>query len=186
MPRTPEQIRESTRAAARRFHERRLGFYRGLKNGKRCMDCGESDPVCLDFHHRNPDEKEFNIGHRGRYLPRAKVLAEIAKCDVVCVNCHRKRHAKERNGDRILPPIQRARWQFFLHLRGACRCSCGVSDGVCLDYHHLDPATKSFGVANKAPTVSRERLLAEIAKCIVLCGNCHRRHHYKERQKIAA
>lgn len=57
-----------------------------------CADCGESDPVVLDFHHRDPSQKLFNIGTaRGKSVP--KVVAEIAKCDVVCANCHRRREA---------------------------------------------------------------------------------------------
>lgn len=32
-----------------------------------CIVCGESEPVCIDFHHINPEEKEFTIGkHRSR------------------------------------------------------------------------------------------------------------------------
>jgi hypothetical protein len=47
----------------------------------------------LDFHHRDEDFKEHKICdmvHRGFTL--AKILAEIAKCDVLCANCHRRFH----------------------------------------------------------------------------------------------
>jgi hypothetical protein len=59
------------------------------------MDCGESDPVCLDFHHRDPSIKSFEIARGVKCRSLEAVQAEIAKCDVVCANCHRKRHAKE-------------------------------------------------------------------------------------------
>jgi hypothetical protein len=60
-----------------------------------CMDCGESDPVCLDFHHRDPSIKSFEIARGVKCRSLEAVQAEIAKCDVVCANCHRRRHAKE-------------------------------------------------------------------------------------------
>lgn len=60
-----------------------------------CVDCEESDPVCLDFHHRDPSQKSFVIGHQYAQRSRERMQIEIDKCDVLCANCHRKRHAKE-------------------------------------------------------------------------------------------
>lgn len=62
-----------------------------------CVRCGENHPGVLDFHHRNPAEKEFQIGY-AVLSDRAKqrVIDEIAKCDVLCANCHRKLHYDER------------------------------------------------------------------------------------------
>jgi hypothetical protein len=56
-----------------------------------CVDCGETDPVVLDFDHLR--DKEFSIGHELASQPWERVLAEIDKCDVVCANCHRRRTA---------------------------------------------------------------------------------------------
>lgn len=55
-----------------------------------CIDCGEPDPVVLEFDHVR-GEKAFNIStaiRLGRNWDR--VLPEIAKCDVRCANCHRR------------------------------------------------------------------------------------------------
>jgi hypothetical protein len=60
-----------------------------------CMQCGEKHPACLDFHHRNPEEKEGHIGEFRKFGTK-RLLAEIAKCDVLCANCHRKFHYDER------------------------------------------------------------------------------------------
>ena len=57
-----------------------------------CVDCGETHPACLDFHHRDPKQKSFSIGKEGVKFSKERILAEIAKCDVLCANCHRKRH----------------------------------------------------------------------------------------------
>jgi hypothetical protein len=58
-----------------------------------CVDCGEAHPATLDFHHVDPKEKERSLGDIAKYeWSRAKALAEIAKCVILCANCHRKRH----------------------------------------------------------------------------------------------
>lgn len=60
-----------------------------------CVDCGESDPVVLDFDHRDPSLKRSEVGRLASRKPWADVLAEIGKCDVRCANCHRKRTARQ-------------------------------------------------------------------------------------------
>jgi 5-methylcytosine-specific restriction endonuclease McrA len=56
-----------------------------------CADCGESDPVCLDFHHLH--SKTLNISQLifSRRRSLAALRAEMAKCVVLCANCHRRR-----------------------------------------------------------------------------------------------
>jgi hypothetical protein len=56
-----------------------------------CVDCGESDPVVLEFDHL--EDKSFNIAKGLRDRSWAALVDEIAKCDVVCANCHRRRTA---------------------------------------------------------------------------------------------
>ncbi|MDP4000229.1 MAG: hypothetical protein Q8Q11_02240 [bacterium] len=43
-----------------------------------------------------------------------------------------------------------------------------------LEFHHLDPATKSFGLSARGMTRSWERMRQEADKCILVCANCHR------------
>ena len=67
-----------------------------------CSYCPETDTRCLQFHHRDPAMKAFRVGsylsdlRLGRdpgFVRHAEALrAEIAKCDVVCANCHWKIH----------------------------------------------------------------------------------------------
>jgi hypothetical protein len=54
-----------------------------------CVDCGETDPLVLEFDHLR--DKKFGISDGIRNRNWADVLDEIAKCDVVCANCHRRR-----------------------------------------------------------------------------------------------
>lgn len=46
-----------------------------------------------------------------------------------------------------------------------------------LDFHHLDPSKKKFGLSLKGLTKSWEKVKAEIDKCILVCANCHREIH---------
>ncbi len=58
-----------------------------------CVDCGESNPCCLDFDHLR--DKKYNISRMAAQgLSLKTVTEEIAKCEVRCANCHRKRTAK--------------------------------------------------------------------------------------------
>lgn len=59
-----------------------------------CVGCGESDPIVLEFDHRDQSTKSFTIGSReGLNKSWNKILEEIEKCDVRCANCHRRRTA---------------------------------------------------------------------------------------------
>lgn len=61
-----------------------------------CRDCGETDPVVLDFDHLPGQEKRFEIARAVNASTRAwsTIRVEIAKCEVVCANCHRRRTAR--------------------------------------------------------------------------------------------
>lgn len=56
-----------------------------------CVHCAERDTNCLDFHHRDSEEKLFTIGH-GAVLDKAAIKLEMEKCDITCRNCHTKEH----------------------------------------------------------------------------------------------
>lgn len=58
---------------------------------KKCLYCDENHPACLDFHHRNPEEKKFIIASN-KCKKRTELLEEARKCNIVCANCHRKIH----------------------------------------------------------------------------------------------
>lgn len=57
-----------------------------------CIDCGETDPMALEFDHRS--DKDYNISNMyTRSIENIK--KEIAKCDVRCANCHKRKTAKQ-------------------------------------------------------------------------------------------
>jgi hypothetical protein len=70
--------------------------------------------------------------------------------------------------------------QFLQDYKATLACvDCGERHPATLDFHHLDPAQKerSLGDIGKQGW-SRKKALAEIAKCVTLCANCHRKRHW--------
>ena len=65
-----------------------------------CVECGEGDPVVLEFDHLG--DKKFDIGHALPYRNWQSILDEIEKCDVVCRNCHRRRESRRSGALRVL------------------------------------------------------------------------------------
>ena len=61
-----------------------------------CVDCGEDDPVVLDFDHVDPAAKTFDVATMIKDAWGWRTMeAEIAKCAVRCANCHRRRTARQ-------------------------------------------------------------------------------------------
>lgn len=62
-----------------------------------CQLCGEDHPATLQFHHRDPSTKLFNLSTKTiaqtRKFPWEMIEAEVAKCDLLCGNCHAKHHS---------------------------------------------------------------------------------------------
>jgi hypothetical protein len=71
---------------------------------------------------------------------------------------------------------------WFREYKKTLSCSkCPESHPACLDFHHIDPKDKKMILSKLYPSgVSKKTILKEVAKCIVLCANCHRKEHYKE------
>lgn len=62
-----------------------------FKSNFSCKKCGEKRPYLLDFHHKNPNEKDFTISDKAR-INLENIKEELDKCDVLCANCHREQH----------------------------------------------------------------------------------------------
>lgn len=61
-----------------------------------CVDCGEADPVVLEFDHVDPTTKVDSVSDLIRCAySLERVKAEMARCEVRCVHCHRRRTARQ-------------------------------------------------------------------------------------------
>lgn len=92
-----------------------------------------------------------------------------------CYQCYYKHNTSQQT--------QRTR-EWFEEYKKQLKCNrCTESDFRCLDFHHIDPSQKSFDVSYKASRgCGKELILSEIAKCEVVCSNCHRKLTYDDRK----
>ncbi len=66
--------------------------------GNKCEICSYDKIEYLsafDFHHRNPNEKEFGISYKGRCRSIDKLKKEVDKCMLLCNRCHQEIHDKK-------------------------------------------------------------------------------------------
>lgn len=94
--------------------------------------------------------------------------------------------AKRRNAEHYARNRQRislkrlARKIEFMNLLGGECARCGFDHPAALHFHHRDPATKLFDVAQAIQSprkYDRETVVTEVMKCDLLCANCHEIEH---------
>jgi len=92
--------------SSRPLRRRNMLFLNALLRSVRCQDCGEADPVVLDFDHVGA--KRGGVGQLAwREHSIASLEREIAQCEIRCANCHRRRTSEQQGHFRhhvLLPP----------------------------------------------------------------------------------
>jgi len=138
--------------------------------------------MVLEFDHVGPKHGNLSdlVAH-GYSLTRLAV--EVAQCEVVCANCHRRRtfarrslesygHAKAAHPDR---PVRQRNLELVASVLEDSRCTdCGEEDPAVLDFDHNGPKRRSV-LSLAWADYSVQVIRAEIANCEVRCTNCHRR-----------
>jgi hypothetical protein len=140
-----------------------------------CEICGYSDFRALEFDHIDPSNKKRNVS-QGCSI--SAVQQEMALCRVLCVICH---HIHSRNqvdaGGR--QALENTKWSNEEKIRRGCSlCGYTNKDYPCsLEWDHLEEHRDTkVDCISHLYRVSREVFMQEIAKCRVLCANCHRIH----------
>lgn len=169
--------------ADRVIQRRKLAFalVETYKQFNSCLKCNIKDIWCLEFHHRNPNQKLKNICQLCQDgASPITIFSEIKKCDILCANCHRIHHRinqvlKDTEECSEATLRRRIRIKWFQEYRQNLQCNhCGFSNPLCLDFHHKNPKEKIWGVSEMVSfAYSEKRILEEIEKCEVLCANCH-------------
>ena len=165
------------RAQKRRRSRRKLELV--AARGGRCEDCGYSRcPAALEFHHRDASTKEFGVGNFDGSPHR--LLAEIQKCDLLCANCHRVRHAgsdgESLDGRVVFDRDRKARAVALMG--GACFECDRDGPSRLFEFHHWDAGTKTFGISQSGISSRNwQDIIVELEKCVMLCANCHREVH---------
>lgn len=134
--------------------------------GGGCQDCGYSKTIAaLEFHHRDPLTKEFGLGRfNGSWV---RLIAEAAKCDLVCTNCHRLRHATG-NIQRLDGVGSKKKERAIALMAGGCVGCGGVVALALFEFHHWDARENEFGISRDGMTRPWEEIVLELAKCVML------------------
>ena len=68
--------------------------------------------------------------------------------------------------------------ELAVQYKGGKCCICGYSTCIgALEFHHIDPSKKDFGIGAKGYTRSFSKIKEELNKCVLVCANCHREIH---------
>ena len=90
-----EASRVKSRIKTAKVRAERIPWINAIKLENGCVDCGYREhPAALQFDHRDRATKLFTIA-KGLTRSKRAILAEIAKCDVRCANCHVVRSVQE-------------------------------------------------------------------------------------------
>jgi hypothetical protein len=160
-------------ANKRRRHDRYAEVQR-LKS-EPCTDCRRAFPYyVMDFDHRDPAFKTDDVASMvKRMFTWETVLNEIAKCDLVCANCHRLRTYHGSNSYKTRRFEQHK--AILDELKSTTPClDCGGYFKPCqMDFDHTGVEAKVSNVARLVggPT---NVLVSELRKCHLVCANCHR------------
>lgn len=102
-----------------------------------------------------------------------------------CKECHRARNRKHYAENPAAYKASSEKFkklltEWFIGYKSTLQCSiCGTDKYWRLDFHHIDPSTKSMGVSEMViGHKSKENIMKEMDKCIVVCRNCHADIHH--------
>jgi hypothetical protein len=86
----------------REYRKRNLQVILDYLEKHPCVDCGETDPIVLEFDHIKNKSLNISIMWSRNTSPVKDILDEISKCEVRCANCHRRKTAKQLGWYKIL------------------------------------------------------------------------------------
>lgn len=106
---------------------------------------------------------------------------DIEKRREVARKLYKERH-REKHTQRVYQRVKSIK-QGFAKYKADKHCAmCGENDPVCLEFHHIDPATKEGDPSELVKTKgwALEKIIDHVEKtCICVCANCHRKIHKK-------
>lgn len=107
------------------------------------------------------------------------------KTCIKCLNYYSQNHYVN-NKEKYLNNNSKRRLnirEFIERVKKISKCKCGESRHWVLDFHHLND--KKFNIAKMSSYgCSISAIKVEMRKCVILCANCHRDLHYKEKINI--
>lgn len=123
-----------------------------------------------------------SIGSRPRSLALAAREAGVTETVLNCRRHGETTHVREQRGyfrcrrcrqEAVVRRRRRVKLILVEEAGGSCRL-CGYDKSpVALEFHHVNPSEKQFGLAEGGMARSIDRIRAEARKCVLLCSNCH-------------
>lgn len=158
-----------------------------------CADCDVNAPDIFEFDHRHDAKRDSISRMISRGLSIATIEAEIAKCDILCPNCHRKRTQADQMsymhrymaGEALTGRYAQAWLDNIAYLQEHPCVDCDEDDLRVLEYDHVR-GTKESEISTLLRQSDMGRIAAERAKCEVRCCNCHRRRSHNSRVLLVA
>lgn len=104
-------------------------------------------------------------------------IAEILRMNRSTVAYHCSSRKKTKDLNKQTQRRKNIREELKTMAGGKC-CQCGYDKcSGALEFHHKDPTTKEMDFAKMISHASRDRLIEEVKKCVLVCANCHREIH---------
>lgn len=164
-----EQRAGEVQARVRAQTEQGASFINSFKASP-CTDCGRQfPPFCMDFDHVR-GTKDIKVSLMKTHA-KERVEAEIAKCDLVCVNCHKIRTESRREKPTLSWKVKR-RAKFDALKRAPCLDCSGVYPPEVMEFDHAHG--QKIRAIGSMFSQSWGRVLEEVIKCDLVCAVCHR------------
>lgn len=152
--------------------------------GGKCEMCGlETDWYeVYDCHHKNSEEKMYNVASLRHKNWTTIVIPELLKCSLVCRNCHRvltqqiarSKPNREKYCDYMDNRRDNHKQKCVDYAGGECQiCNLRTTNYAVYDFHHVNPATKIYNIGPLNSKDWEEVVQPELNKCALLCANCH-------------
>lgn len=121
-------------------------------------------------------------------VPSMATIEELRECKIHGLSIHGRYkrgdsyrwRCKQCQVDAVQKHREKIKQDAILYKNGKCE-RCGYDKcSDALEFHHLDPSQKDFGIG-AGTTKSWKAIQEELDKCIMVCSNCHREIHYEIR-----
>jgi hypothetical protein len=125
-------------------------------------------------------KKEYDSGKSSRDVAKELGVSKTTVLEYVNVRSLSPLQLEEKKRRNVAAVQKRRRKikQLSIEYKGGGCERCGYNKcSRALEFHHLDPSEKDFGIGHKGYTRSWEKVKKELDKCIMVCANCHAEIH---------
>lgn len=171
----------------RKIRERNRAYVTAFKSGKPCSICHGIFHFCqLDFDHLDSSLKKFELWNISTQSLKT-IQAEIAKCRLICANCHRGETQAIFGRIKTDALPHNAKYSQFINgLKDGKTCpDCGKTyPYYIMDFDHLGSKEFELNRAKQLRT-DKNKVIAEVAKCDLICVNCHRLRTFRRSKQTS-